>query len=444
MIETEELAKARENRRQERFTKRSSYTSAKYLREMEALSEAPEAVKTFFQVLNRVYVEGGSIKKDGIPCIGTYCMMVPQELIYAAGAIPVKLCSGNYTAFMIGDDCVPRDACPLVKAVAGFQEIKTLPVYEDCEMMVVPITCDCKKKIVDILRKECNVHAMNLPLNRTDDDGLEACVSEYYRLIDALEMATGRQVTWNTLWRSIELVGTAQYELSRFLELKRGERALIKGTHVMAMMNAASYMPIDDWTKALKRLNNELESRKSEGKYVTKANRPRIMLTGSPIIFPNIKIPLLIEQMGGSLVADETCMGERSLYDPVVPVDTSFDGLLRALANRYVKACTCPIFSENKQRIDRVLHMVKESQAQGVIYHVLRGCLVYDYEYPLLEQALGREEIPIIRIESDYNEEDVEQLRIRIEAFIELIKLKNDSWSESVEANVNKILCRRG
>ena len=32
--------------------------------------------------------------------------------------------------------------------------------------------------------------------------------------------------------------------------------------------------------------------------------------------------------------------------------------------------------------------------------------------------------IPVIRMESDYNEEDVEQLRIRTEAFIELIRLK--------------------
>ncbi len=60
----------------------------------------------------------------------------------------------------------------------------------------------------------------------------------------------------------------------------------------------------------------------------------------------------------------------------------------------------------------------------GVVYHVLRGCLVYDYEYQLMEEELGRLDIPIIRVESDYNEEDVEQLRIRIEAFIELIKRK--------------------
>ena len=66
--------------------------------------------------------------------------------------------------------------------------------------------------------------------------------------------------------------------------------------------------------------------------------------------------------------------------------------------------------------------MLKDYNVQGVIYHVLRGCLVYDYEYQALEEELGKLKIPVIRVESDYNEEDVEQLRIRVEAFIELIK----------------------
>lgn len=149
------------------------------------------------------------------------------------------------------------------------------------------------------------------------------------------------------------------------------------------------------------------------------------MVTGSPIIFPNIKIPLLIEEMGGSLVADETCMGERSLYDPAVVVDQSFDGMMRALANRYTRPCTCPTFVNNDQRIFRIKQMIKDHQVEGVIYHVLRGCLVYDFEYQMLEEELGKLNVPIIRVESDYNEEDIEQLRIRIEAFIELIKLKD-------------------
>ena len=66
--------------------------------------------------------------------------------------------------------------------------------------------------------------------------------------------------------------------------------------------------------------------------------------------------------------------------------------------------------------------MIEDYRVEGVIYHVLRGCLVYDYEYRAMEEEMGKLGIPIIRVESDYNEEDVEQLRIRIEAFVELIK----------------------
>ena len=112
------------------------------------------------------------------------------------------------------------------------------------------------------------------------------------------------------------------------------------------------------------------------------------------------------------------------MYDPVSVVDAGFDGMIRAIADRYVKPCTCPVFADNTQRIFRIRQMVKEYQVQGVVYHVLRGCLVYDYEYPVLEEELDKLGIPVIRMESDYNEEDVEQLRIRMEAFIEMIKMQ--------------------
>ena len=121
-------------------------------------------------------------------------------------------------------------------------------------------------------------------------------------------------------------------------------------------------------------------------------------------------------------MADETCMGERGAYDPPVIVDRTTDGIMRALANRSTRPCTCPTFVDNRRRIYRIKQMIEDYRVQGVIYHVLRGCLVYDYEYQIMEEELAKLGIPVIRVESDYNEEDVEQLRIRVEAFIELIK----------------------
>lgn len=377
-------------------------------------------------VLRKVHVDFEPVISDK-PHIGTYCVTVPQELIIAAGAVDIKLCSGSFTAFSIGEDVTPRDACPLVKAVAGMQEIGALPPYSDCDLMVVPITCDCKKKLASMLEEFTKVHVMQVPLVRQSDELMELFLDELYALIPVFEEVTGNRITMAALQNGVSAVGKAQVQVSRFLKLKKQMPVLIRGTHAMAVMNALSYMPIETWTASVRALCDELEKRRNEDFAITRKTQPRILITGSPVVFPNIKVPLLIEEMGGALVADETCMGDRFLYDPIAVSDNTFDGIMRAIANRAIRPCTCPTFCDTSTRIYRLKQMIKVNQVEGIVYHVLRGCLVYDFEYQLIENEMSKLGIPIIRVESDYNEEDIEQLRVRIEAFIELIKLKGDT-----------------
>lgn len=415
-------------RQRELFIRKSTRVAASYLKRAKELSELPDAAKPFFEVLENTYVKLADIQKpEERKSIGTLCVMVPAELVYAAGAMPVRLCSGSYTAYSIGDDYIPRDACPLVKAVMGFGKIKALPAFDNCSLLVAPVTCDCKKKLAGTIDSVKDTIPLHIPPLKKDDADTEIFLKELYRLIPLLENVTGKQVTAKSLAEGINMVGNAQYEMSEFLKYRRHDLSLMSGTQVMAVMNAYSYMPVNLWAEQMHRLNEELKLRLSQGRFVSRKNQPRILVTGSPIAFPNIKVPLLIEEMGGVLAADETCMGERGLYDPVSVIDASFDGMMRSLASRYTKPCTCPVFVDNSQRIYRIKQMIKEHKIQGVIYHVLRGCLVYDYEYQLMEEAMGKMDIPIIRVESDYNEEDVEQLRIRIEAFIELIKMRTSA-----------------
>ena len=420
MISRNELEKQR--RQEQRFIDKETQTAAKYMRRITDLPGAPESITPFLSTLERIYVNMQGVYTNR-PTVGTYCVMAPQELIYAAGAMPVKLCSGNYTAFSVGDDVTPRDACPLVKAVAGFLQTGLMPVYRDCRMMVLPITCDCKKKIAGMLKNSVNLMTLHIPASREDDD-IDEYVRQLYELMARLEDVTGNAVTYDTLAEGFRMVGRAQYELSEFIRLKKNTPYLIRGTHSMAIMNAASYMPADMWAYAMSRVNAELKQKAKAKQTVTGKELPRILLTGSPIVFPNIKIPLIIEETGGIVAGDETCMGERGMWDPAVIVDDSFDGMMRALANRALRPCPCPTFADNSQRLFRLKQLIKDNHIQGVIYHVLRGCLVYDFEYKKIEEELGKLDIPVIRLESDYNEEDVEQLRIRIEAFIELLKLR--------------------
>ena len=366
-------------RQRELFIRKSTRVAASYLKRAKELSELPDAAKPFFDVLENTYVNNvkeitkleNTSPSDFTHCgtellrmadiqktedrksIGTLCVMVPAELVYAAGAMPVRLCSGSYTAYSIGDDYIPRDACPLVKAVMGFGKIKALPVFDQCSLLVAPVTCDCKKKLSGAIGAVKNTVPLHIPPLKKEDADTEVFLRELYRLVPILEKETGRQITPQSLAEGIRTVGEAQYEMSEFLKYRKHAPALLHGTQVMAIMNAYAYMPADVWAGQMHKLNLELKTRLSQEHFISRQNQPRILVTGSPISFPNIKIPLLIEEMGGILAADETCMGERGLYDPVSVIDTSFDGMMRALASRYTKPCTCPVFVDNSQRVYR-------------------------------------------------------------------------------------------
>ena len=412
-----------EQRQWDRFCRKSTATAEKMLLRIQSLPHCPRAIAPFLDTLRRVYIDRKDVEHpQGVPTVGTYCVMVPPELIYAQGAMPVKLCSGSYTAFTIGDDHTPRDACPLVKAVIGMETVDAMPVYQNCALMVVPVTCDCKKKLAGWLGERRRVLPLHVPANRHRDEDLEQFVRELYGLSHELEEVTGYPLTRGNLEQGCRIMAQAQQELSRLIALRRSCPTLVRGSVAMAAMNAFGYTPAPVWTDQLTALNDELEENLRRGRTAVRENRPRILLTGSPVAFPNCKLPLMIEEMGGLLAADETCMGERGLYDPVAISDRSLDGMMRALANRATRPCTCPTFADNKRRLYRVRQMVKDYRIQGVIYHVLRGCLVYDYEYRSMEAELEGLGIPVIRVETDYNEEDAEQLRIRVEAFLELIQ----------------------
>ena len=287
-------------RQRELFIQKSTRVAASYLRRAENLGDPPEALRPFFDVLQSVFVELRDVSKPaGMKTIGTYCAMVPSELIWSAGAMPVRLCSGSYTAYTIGDDLVPRDACPLVKSIMGFGEIEVSPLYANCSLMVIPVTCDCKKKLAGILERLKPTVILHVPSSKERDADMEEYVRELYRLIPILEKMTGQQVTPQSLAEAINQKGYAQYEMSRFLAYRQNNPPLLHGTQVMAVMNAFAYMPPLEWAKHMRQLNEELEERLIKKQFAAKSNRPRILVTGSPIMYPNLKIPLLIEEMGG-------------------------------------------------------------------------------------------------------------------------------------------------
>ena len=136
---------------------------------------------------------------------------------------------------------------------------------------------------------------------------------------------------------------------------------------------------------------------------------------------PNWKLPAIIETSGAVIVGEESCIGERGTRNLVDNSSASLDGLMDALADRYLKI-DCAVFSPNAERLDHIREMAKHYKADGVILYAIQFCAPYTVEAIGIEKELEKAGIPAIRIETDYSQQDVGQLKTRVQAFIERIK----------------------
>ena len=410
----------------QRYLNRSRTVASKYLQKLEELPGAPEEFEYFADILRKVFINNETVSYgDNEKFVGSFCMAMPSELIRAAGARPLKLCSNNIAGFTIGDYLTPDAVCPLVKSVVGSVAGEIGKIYKACDMYIVPVTCDCKRNLANQLTEYKPTMPLYIPMNREDDEGISLYVQELKKAGGKISEITGIKVTRETLLEQILVYSDAQNTIKDFADLKGGDNIVIRGTHALAVMNSMAYDDIDNWKMHLKKLNAELLDRKNKQEYITRRNLPRILLAGSPVTFPNMKIPLIIEERGGIIVADETCLGDGCARDRVSIYEDSLDGYYRSLANRAVRPCSCSVFPDPEPGIHKLEKMVRDSNAEGIIYHVFRGCLTNDYEFEQIKSHFAKLGIPVIRIESDCSEEDVEQLCVRIEAFIEMIKFSN-------------------
>jgi benzoyl-CoA reductase/2-hydroxyglutaryl-CoA dehydratase subunit BcrC/BadD/HgdB len=372
-------------------------------------------------------------KAKGGHVIGYGCMMAPVELILAAGAIPIRIDSGFYTPSKIGDRVVPVEVCPVVRSMVGLTMAELHPFFNLCDVVISPNTCDGKTKVFEILSDAFPIWEMNVPRTKDTPQARAYWLEQIKEVKEKLEKLTGKIVNKNTMRSAIATTLKATEASRRLQDIRKNSPSVITGRDAMLVEQMTFFDDISRWTEKTNLLCDELEQKLKENLTVAPQDTPRILLTGSPMIWPDCwKIPNLIEEAkpAGLIVADELCSGDRVFFDPVGVDEGSKDDLLKAIAERYILPCTCPCFTSekgNQDRIDKLQTLVKDYKISGVIYHVIRGCHLYAMEYMRLKRLFDKENIPIYYLDTEYSREDSGQMKTRIEAFIEMLATKNET-----------------
>jgi benzoyl-CoA reductase/2-hydroxyglutaryl-CoA dehydratase subunit BcrC/BadD/HgdB len=124
-----------------------------------------------------------------------------------------------------------------------------------------------------------------------------------------------------------------------------------------------------------------------------------------------------IEKAGAHVVALDTCMGLRH-YAGSVEEDAP-DPFL-ALAKRYLTKPGCARMQGFEERVRWMKTVADDAGADGIVFCSLKFCGPCIYDIPMMSERFRQLGIPFLWLEHDYEWSGLEQLRNRVEAFLEL------------------------
>jgi benzoyl-CoA reductase/2-hydroxyglutaryl-CoA dehydratase subunit BcrC/BadD/HgdB len=357
--------------------------------------------------------------KSGGKVVATYCVFVPEEFCWAAGAIPVSLCAGTQFSVPVAEEVLPRNTCALIKSSFGFKLGRTCPYVQVSHLIVGETTCDGKKKMFELLAEQQPVYVMEVP-NKRGSSGRALWQQEVRDFKARIEALTGNQITADKLNDAIKKVNARRNEFKRLSALRSADPSPISGKDALLATQVSMYDDVERETQIMKTLNDELGERVKKGEGVFPKGAKRILISGSPMAIPNWKLHHIIESAGAVVVGEESCTGSR-FFNELVPEDIGdLEDMLTALADRYLKT-NCACFTPNCERLDDIIRMARDLKADGVIHYNLQFCHTYANEAVQVDKALEKAGIPLLRIETDYSDEDAGQLKTRIDAFLETL-----------------------
>ncbi len=348
-------------------------------------------------------------KAAGARVVGVYCAFTPRELIAATGAIPVALCGSSPAPIPYGERHLPSNICPLVKSSYGSALSDTCPYFYFSDFLVADATCDAKKKMFELLKRLKPLYLLMLPQTSNTVAAYQYWLGELCRLKDILEEQTNNSINADKIRKAIKLYNRQRQTVRAVYELNKGSACKLTGQEINIIVDGGGFeVDIPAHILRMEQAISLAHTRKPLPR------RPRILLTGCPTTCKKL---LNIIEESAVVVAMENCGGLKTVSDLVAEEGEPLEALAR-----YYLDIPCPCMTPNQKRYDLVAGLVQDYQVDGVIDLTWQACHTYNIEsYSLGEFVRQQVGVPFMQLETDYSESDAGWLKVRVEAFLEML-----------------------
>lgn len=379
---------------------------------MQALVDKNASLKEFEYFLNLGREHSKLYSDKKIPKVVMVGQSFPEEIIRAMGVEYCYVQGGSFESTLYDNVNLPKDADDGARSIVGILKSKSLNLSKE-DVILIPLYNDSMKKLKGLVNDLATVICYEVPADKNDLLLQKRFVYEINRVTSELKKHFKKRLLPKRLKEQCELSKKAAASFEKF-DAVRKESALSDSAYLFVINSYKWDKNKAEWSSHLDRLTVEISKMNDS---VT-SNYPKILFFGSPIYAPNYKVLFVIEEM--KLKIDTIIHPDIEHIKIGQKIDCK-SASVNHLAMKYFESDISPAFINNSLMTNLVMDAIKPGRITGIIAHILKSQIEYDYELKNIVRLTEDYDIPMNRIETVYNYQDIEQLRLRLEAFSEIL-----------------------
>lgn len=350
-------------------------------------------------------------EETGKDLVGCFPIHTPEEIVYAAGCVPVGMWGGR-TEIQLADKYLQSFCCSIMRTNV---ELAMKGTYDMLKAVIIPTFCDTMKCIVENMKlamPKVPTIAMAYPQHRTLSAGVEYTVSEIKRVRHQLELILGKIITERQIEEAFAVYEEYRQAMRRFTETSAEHPDIITARKRHLLIKAGQFMDKAIYTRMIKEINRGLEDELPSGFQGT-----RVVVTG--LLAEPIEMLEIFDENHVAIGADDLSLGSRLWRTPArEDVTDVFQKMAWRVADQ--KGDTF-FYDSEKKKGQMLLDLVKEKKADGIIVLMMKFCDPEEYDYPIYKEEVESASVPMLYLEIDQQLTSFEQIRTRVQSFTEML-----------------------
>ena len=357
-------------------------------------------------------------KEKGMKCIGVMPYYAPEELVYAAGMMPMGMWGSNKKTISRAKEYCATFYCTIAQL-----DLEML-LDGTCDLLdgvITPTICDTLRPMSQNIRVAMSEKMPCIflahPQFRRPAFGLKFCYDQYTHVKTELEKIRGSEIKDEEIRDAIKVYNKSRKARREFVKLANAHCDVIDPIMRSAVLKASYFMRKDEYTEKLEALNAELRA-------LPEAKWNGVKVVTSGIIVDNPTLLKIFKDNNVAIAADDVAHESRMIRVDADETGDPMEALCKQFADQDYDVLLYDEASEQNRRGEYVANLVKESGAQGLVLFMQQFCDPEEMEFPYLKKALDAAGIPFIKLGVDQQMRDFGQAATAIQAFADVLAMQ--------------------